>query len=173
MAVPNALILRAPGTNCDFEVEKAFEMVGGRGTRLHLNAVIEKPRLLRDYQILVLPGGFSYGDDVAAGKVQAIYMQHFLADALRKFRDDISNLREPVEVSRRDQSGIIQVLGFWTPYNAHLPDRAVPPPLLDLQLSEDADPATLRIIGSPEQAAAAVRPDPIRAVPKPSQRRRR
>jgi len=63
-------------------------MVGGRGTRLHLNALRESPRLLRDYQILVLPGGFSYGDDIAAGKVQALYMQHFLTDALRRFRDD-------------------------------------------------------------------------------------
>ena len=63
-------------------------MVGGRGDRIHLNALRDNPRLLRDYQILVLPGGFSYGDDVAAGKVQAIYMQHFLSDALRKFRDE-------------------------------------------------------------------------------------
>jgi len=88
MATPNALILRAPGTNCDHEVEAAFAMVGGHGDRIHLNALRDNPRLLRDYQILVLPGGFSYGDDVAAGKVQAIYMQHFLSDALRKFRDD-------------------------------------------------------------------------------------
>jgi phosphoribosylformylglycinamidine (FGAM) synthase-like amidotransferase family enzyme len=63
-------------------------MAGGRATRLHLNALRDNPRLLRDYQILMLPGGFSYGDDVAAGKVQALYMQHFLSDALRQFRDD-------------------------------------------------------------------------------------
>ena len=88
MATPNVLILRAPGTNCDDEVEFAFEMVGGRGDRMHINALRDNPRLLRDYQILVLPGGFSYGDDVAAGKILAIYLQHFLADALRKFRDE-------------------------------------------------------------------------------------
>jgi len=88
MATPHALILRAPGTNCDHEVQTAFEMVGGRGTRLHINALRENPKQLRDYQILVLPGGFSYGDDIAAGKVQALYMQHFLNDALRQFRDD-------------------------------------------------------------------------------------
>ena len=52
-----------------------------------MNALRDNPKQLRDYQILVLPGGFSYGDDVAAGKVQALYMQHFLADAMRKFRD--------------------------------------------------------------------------------------
>jgi phosphoribosylformylglycinamidine synthase subunit PurQ / glutaminase len=88
MAVPHALVLRAPGTNCDYEAQAAFEMAGGRATRLHLNALRDNPRLLRDYQILMLPGGFSYGDDVAAGKVQALYMQHFLSDALRQFRDD-------------------------------------------------------------------------------------
>jgi phosphoribosylformylglycinamidine synthase len=88
MAIPNALILRAPGTNCDEEVKKAFEMVGGKGDRIHLNALRDNPRLMRNYQILVLPGGFSYGDDVAAGKVQALYMQHYLSDAMRKFRDD-------------------------------------------------------------------------------------
>ena len=81
MATPHALILRAPGTNCDHEVQHAFEMVGGRATRLHLNALRDDPRQLRNYQILVLPGGFSYGDDIGAGKVQALYMQHFLADA--------------------------------------------------------------------------------------------
>jgi phosphoribosylformylglycinamidine synthase len=87
MSTPHALILRAPGTNCDHEVQTAFELVGGRGTRLHMNALRDNPRLLRDYQILVLPGGFSYGDDVGAGHVQALYMQHFLADALHQFRD--------------------------------------------------------------------------------------
>ncbi len=87
MPTPHVLILRAPGTNCDHEVQTAFTMVGGRSTRLHINALCKNPRQLRDYQILVLPGGFSYGDDIAAGKVQALYLQHFLADALREFRD--------------------------------------------------------------------------------------
>ncbi len=87
MVSPRALVLRAPGTNCDHEVQAAFEMVGGQATRMHLNALRENPKALREYQILVLPGGFSYGDDIAAGKVQAIYMQSFLSDALRHFRD--------------------------------------------------------------------------------------
>lgn len=87
MATPHALILRAPGTNCDYEVQTAFELVGGSATRLHLNALRENPKLLRDFQILVLPGGFAYGDDIGAGKVQALYLQHFLSDAMRKFRD--------------------------------------------------------------------------------------
>jgi phosphoribosylformylglycinamidine synthase len=88
MATPNALVLRAPGTNCDQEAVTAFELAGAKVERHHVNAVRETPRLLRRFQILVVPGGFSYGDDVAAGKVLALQLQHFLADALRQFRDD-------------------------------------------------------------------------------------
>jgi phosphoribosylformylglycinamidine synthase len=88
MATPHVLILRAPGTNCDEEAAFAFERAGARVTRLHVNIVRENPRTLRDFQILTLPGGFSYGDDVAAGKVLALQLQYFLSDALRQFRDD-------------------------------------------------------------------------------------
>jgi len=63
-------------------------MAGAKVERVHVNAVRENPRLLKRFQILVVPGGFSYGDDIAAGKVFALQLQHFLADALRKFRDD-------------------------------------------------------------------------------------
>jgi phosphoribosylformylglycinamidine synthase I len=66
----------------------AFVLAGAKAERVHVNAVRENPRLLRRFQILTVPGGFSYGDDVAAGKVFALQLQHFLADALRQFRDD-------------------------------------------------------------------------------------
>jgi phosphoribosylformylglycinamidine synthase I len=88
MATPHALVLRAPGSNCDGEAAAAFEMAGAKVERIHINAVRENPRLLKRFQILTVPGGFSYGDDIAAGKVFALQLQHFLADALRKFRDD-------------------------------------------------------------------------------------
>ncbi len=88
MASPNALILRAPGTNCDEETQLAFEMVGGLAKRIHVNALRENPRLLREFQILVVPGGFSHGDDIGAGKVLALQFQHFLAETLRQFRDE-------------------------------------------------------------------------------------
>ncbi|HUR54620.1 MAG TPA: phosphoribosylformylglycinamidine synthase I [Gemmataceae bacterium] len=88
MVTPHALILRAPGTNCDAEAVAAFELAGAVAERVHVNAVRENPKKLRDFQILVVPGGFSYGDDVAAGKVFALQLQHFLSDALRRFRDE-------------------------------------------------------------------------------------
>jgi len=85
--LPRILILRAPGTNCDAETAFAFEQAGGLPEVLHLNRLLESPQRLADYQVLCLPGGFSYGDDIAAGKVFANQIRHHLGDALRNFRD--------------------------------------------------------------------------------------
>ncbi|TMQ35384.1 MAG: phosphoribosylformylglycinamidine synthase I [Planctomycetota bacterium] len=87
MAVPRALILRAPGANCDGEAQFAFEQAGAAAERVHINRLREQPGLLQRYQILVIPGGFTYGDDVAAGKILATQLAHFLGDSLRRFRD--------------------------------------------------------------------------------------
>jgi phosphoribosylformylglycinamidine synthase len=87
MATPTALILRAPGTNCDREAAFAFEQAGAKVESVHVNQLRENQKPLRRSQILVLPGGFSYGDDVAAGKILATQLQHFLPDAVREFRD--------------------------------------------------------------------------------------
>jgi phosphoribosylformylglycinamidine synthase len=87
MADPRVLILRAPGANCDGETQFAFEKAGAYVERIHINRLRENPALLHQFQILTVPGGFTYGDDVAAGKVLANQLAHFLGDALRKFRD--------------------------------------------------------------------------------------
>jgi phosphoribosylformylglycinamidine synthase I len=87
MATPGVLILRGPGTNCDLEAAFAFEKAGAMVEKLHINRLRANPRLLHDHQILLLPGGFSYGDDVAAGKILAVQLEHFLVDAIREFRD--------------------------------------------------------------------------------------
>jgi phosphoribosylformylglycinamidine synthase subunit PurQ / glutaminase len=88
MAVPRVLILRAPGTNCDLEAQFAFEQAGAGAERIHINRLREEPHLLQRFQILMLPGGFSYGDDVAAGKIQAVQLAHFLGDEILRFRDE-------------------------------------------------------------------------------------
>lgn len=85
MAV-QVLILRAPGTNCDVETAFAFEKAGAKATVLHLNRLLENEKILADYQILCLPGGFSFGDDVGSGKVFAAAFRHRLADALQAFK---------------------------------------------------------------------------------------
>ncbi len=87
MSSPRVLILRAPGTNCDIEAAFAFETAGALAERIHINRLREQPSLLAQFQILMLPGGFSYGDDVAAGKIQAVQLAHFLGEELRLFRD--------------------------------------------------------------------------------------
>lgn len=87
MTTPRVLILRAPGANCDGETQFAFERAGAAADRVHINRLRENPSLVHRFQILVIPGGFTYGDDVAAGKVLANQLAHFLGDAIRKFRD--------------------------------------------------------------------------------------
>jgi phosphoribosylformylglycinamidine synthase subunit PurQ / glutaminase len=83
---PRILIVRAPGTNCDGETAYAFGRAGGRPEIFHVQHVLESPRLLDDFQVLCLPGGFSYGDDVASGRILAVQLQHHLADALEQFK---------------------------------------------------------------------------------------
>jgi phosphoribosylformylglycinamidine synthase len=87
MAKPRVLILRAPGSNCDAEAQYAFELAGATAERVHINRIREQPAQLQRYQVLVVPGGFTYGDDVAAGKILANQLSHFLGDELRAFRD--------------------------------------------------------------------------------------
>jgi phosphoribosylformylglycinamidine synthase subunit PurQ / glutaminase len=86
MAQTCVLILRSPGTNCDAETAFAFERAGARVERLHVNAVLEAPRVLDEFQILCLAGGFSYGDDVAAGRIAANQLRHHLAEQLAAFK---------------------------------------------------------------------------------------
>lgn len=79
------LVLRAPGTNCDVETAFAFEQAGAEATHVHINQLIRREEKLSGYQVLVIPGGFSYGDDIAAGKVQANEMRLRLGDDLQRF----------------------------------------------------------------------------------------
>src|SRR4051794_37062958 len=86
MARPRVLIVRAPGANCDQETQFAFELAGAEVERLHVNRLRENPGLFQTFQVLVIPGGFTYGDDVAAGKILAAELSHYLGEALRQFR---------------------------------------------------------------------------------------
>jgi phosphoribosylformylglycinamidine synthase len=70
------------------ETEYALELAGAEAKRVHINRIIEDKSLLAQYQILVIPGGFSYGDDVAAGKILANQIVHHLSEAMRRFIDD-------------------------------------------------------------------------------------
>ena len=86
MTKPSVLILRAPGTNCDQETQFAFERAGAATERIHINQLIENPAVANDAQILCLPGGFSYGDDIAAGRILAGQIRNHLCDLLNDFK---------------------------------------------------------------------------------------
>ena len=85
---PRALILRAAGTNCDGETAVAFRMAGAEVVLYHVNEVIRDPALLASCQMLVIPGGFTYGDDIASGKILANELRYKLGEPLRRFLAD-------------------------------------------------------------------------------------
>jgi phosphoribosylformylglycinamidine synthase subunit PurQ / glutaminase len=85
MKKPRALILRAPGTNCDLETAYAFELAGAETSLVHMNQMIAGVASLRDFSIFVVPGGFSYGDDLGAGKVMANELEQRLHEQVVEF----------------------------------------------------------------------------------------
>lgn len=81
------LIFRAPGTNCDQETAYAFQRAGAKSVEIvHLNRIFEKPAMLQQPEILCIPGGFSFSDDIGAGKVFAAKIQHSLYEPMQTFR---------------------------------------------------------------------------------------
>jgi len=84
MAV-KALILRTAGTNCDEETDFALRLAGAQTTKLHVNVLRETPDRLLDFDTLVIPGGFSYGDDLGAGTVLANELLTLLRPVLEEF----------------------------------------------------------------------------------------
>ncbi|HWE01093.1 MAG TPA: phosphoribosylformylglycinamidine synthase I [Tepidisphaeraceae bacterium] len=84
---PRTLILRTAGTNCDAETAYAFELAGADAESVHINRLLADPAILDRFQLLAFPGGFSYGDDIAAGRILANQIAHHLRDDLRKFVD--------------------------------------------------------------------------------------
>jgi phosphoribosylformylglycinamidine synthase len=82
---PPILILHATGTNRDREAAWACELAGGAPEIVHVNQLAAGERRLQDYRMLVLPGGFSHGDDLGAGKLWAVALRHRLGDELQAF----------------------------------------------------------------------------------------
>jgi len=87
MSAPRAIVLRAPGTNCDEETAAAWQLAGAEVETVHVGRLLEDPRALDRFGILTIPGGFSYGDDLGAGRILATRLGHALGDALRRFHD--------------------------------------------------------------------------------------
>jgi len=85
MVAKKVLVLKAPGTNCDFEMKQALAQAGAKCELRFFFEIEEKPELLWDYSMLVIPGGFSYGDYLGSGKIWALFLETALGRELRKF----------------------------------------------------------------------------------------
>ena len=82
---PKAIILYGYGINCDNETKYGFEIAGAQAERVHINQLIGGQKKLSDFQILAVPGGFSFGDDLGAGKVLAVKFRYGLGGQLDEF----------------------------------------------------------------------------------------
>jgi phosphoribosylformylglycinamidine synthase len=85
MSTPRALVFRTAGTNCDRELVYALERAGAAVDVVHLKQILAEPARLDRYSLIALPGGFSYGDDIAAGRVFGLELRHGLARELAAF----------------------------------------------------------------------------------------
>ena len=85
MKKPKVIVLRTAGTNCDKETAFAFKMAGGEADIVHINELARDEKFLKDYQILAIPGGFTYGDDIASGKILANEIKYKLNKDLKNF----------------------------------------------------------------------------------------
>jgi phosphoribosylformylglycinamidine synthase I len=80
-------VVRVGGTNCDAETQRAFLELGVQAEILHINDLIKRENLL-DYQVLVFPGGFSFGDYVRSGVIFARYLSAKLGKEIETFIDE-------------------------------------------------------------------------------------
>jgi phosphoribosylformylglycinamidine synthase len=88
MAKVKALIITGYGINCDYETQQGLQRVGALAERVHINDVIDGRRKMEDYQILAIPGGFSFGDDIASAKVLANKFKYSLSEQMQQFVRD-------------------------------------------------------------------------------------
>ncbi len=84
---PKVLVLTGYGINCDMELAHAFKLAGADAERVHLTDLINGTRKLDEFHILALPGGFSFGDDIASGKVLANMLKYNLGEQIQEFID--------------------------------------------------------------------------------------
>ncbi|MGV8176444.1 MAG: phosphoribosylformylglycinamidine synthase subunit PurQ [Candidatus Bilamarchaeaceae archaeon] len=80
-----ALVLTGYGINCDYESAYAVRKVGGAADQVHVNELIADPSMLEQYNLLFIPGGFSYGDDLGSGKMLGNKLKFNIKDDLLKF----------------------------------------------------------------------------------------
>lgn len=82
---PRVIILGGYGLNCEEETKYAFELAGSSADIIHINDLASGQSYLNKYQILVFPGGFSYGDDLGSGAAYANKIKNHLWEKVLKF----------------------------------------------------------------------------------------
>lgn len=84
---PTALVLQAHGSNRDLDVMAALTLAGADATGIPLNELRIRKTLLANFNLLILPGGFSYADALGAGKLLALDLASYFADEIAAFID--------------------------------------------------------------------------------------
>lgn len=82
---PKVLVITGYGINCEEEIAYVFNKVGGQAEIVHINDLIDGHKKMADYQILAIPGGFSYGDDTGAGNALSNRIRNHLNDQILSF----------------------------------------------------------------------------------------
>jgi phosphoribosylformylglycinamidine synthase I len=82
---PKILVIAGYGLNCEEETKYAFDQAGGNTDIIHINDISDNAKRLHQYQILAIPGGFSYGDDTGSGNAFAYKLKNHLWNDLVKF----------------------------------------------------------------------------------------
>jgi phosphoribosylformylglycinamidine (FGAM) synthase-like amidotransferase family enzyme len=85
MIKPRVIVLRTAGTNCDEETAFAFRLAEADVEMVHINELARDEKFIKDYQVLAIPGGFTYGDDIASGKILANEIKYKLKDDMKNF----------------------------------------------------------------------------------------
>jgi len=120
---PSALVIRAQGTNCDRELCRAFDEAGATTSLVHLDALIREPSTLDRFDLIGFPGGFSYGDDIASGRIMAALVREKLYAPLR---DAVLRGCPVIGVCNGFQV-LVQVGLLPGPLDGQWPERTAPP----------------------------------------------
>lgn len=129
-----ALVITAPGINCDGELAHAFEVAGARAERVLLSTLTRDPSRIARADLIGLPGGFSFGDDIAAGRIMGALMRREVYPALR-------------DAVARGVPMICPCNGFQIAVQAGLlPGPAVAPGSRGAQWPAEAAPATVALL---------------------------
>lgn len=110
MIKPKALVFSGYGLNCEEETRYAFEIAGITADIVHINDIIDRPAILKNYQIGAMPGGFSFGDDTGSGNAFAEKITNHLGDSLKEFLE-----RDTLMIGMCNGFQILSQLGVFGP----------------------------------------------------------